>query len=109
MKDNLLMYLPLIAVVLFMIILTVLQQKKQKKRMEEMQEALKVGVKVRTAGGFIGTMVAVTEATVIVELRPDNVRAELLKRAVAPLDEPVPDFQDEEEPVSEEEDAPTEE
>ena len=109
MQDNLMMYLPLIILVIVMIVLTVLSQRKQKKRMEEIQDALKVGVKVRTAGGFIGTIVGVTETTVILELRPDNIRAELLKRAVAPLDEPVADFSEEEEPTPAEEDAPTEE
>lgn len=86
-----LQYLPIIAIFVIMIGMTVWQQRKQKKRMEDLNNSLRAGIKVRTAGGFLGTIVGVNEDTVYVELNPDKTKVELLKGAVAPLDEaPAP-------------------
>ena len=100
--EALVQYLPIIAIFAIMIGMTVWQSKKQKKRMQELNDSLKIGVKVRTAGGFLG----ITEDTVYVELNPDKVKVELLKGAVAPMDEqPVPVQQ----PVQEEAQEPEQE
>ena len=104
--EALVQYLPIIAIFAIMIGMTVWQSKKQKKRMQELNDSLKIGVKVRTAGGFLGTVVGITEDTVYVELNPDKVKVELLKGAVAPMDEqPVPVQQ----PVQEEAQEPEQE
>ena len=84
--DIFVQYLPIIAIFALMIGLTVWQQKKQKKRMEELNESIRTGIKVRTAGGFLGTVVGVNPDTVYVELDPDKIKVELMKGAVAPLD-----------------------
>ena len=85
-------YIYLIAIIAIFAVTSILSQRKQKKRMEQLAESLRAGVKVRTAGGFIGTILAVNEDTVVLELSPDNVRAELLKAAVAqPLNQPAED------------------
>ena len=104
--EALVQYLPIIAIFAIMIGMTVWQSKKQKKRMQELNDSLKIGVKVRTAGGFLGTVVGITEDAVYVELNPDKVKVELLKGAVAPMDEqPVPVQQ----PVQEEAQEPEQE
>ena len=80
-------YLYWIIILVVFVLMTIIPQRKQKKRMQQMVESLRTGVKVRTAGGFIGTIVAVYEDTVILELAPDQIRVELLKGAVAPLEQ----------------------
>ena len=89
-----LQYLPIIAIFVIMIGMTAairVSVRKQKKRMEDLNNSLRAGIKVRTAGGFLGTIVGVNEDTVYVELNPDKTKVELLKGAVAPLDEaPAP-------------------
>ena len=80
-------YLYWIIILVVCVLMMIIPQRKQKKRMQQMVESLRTGVKVRTAGGFIGTIVAVYEDTVILELAPDQIRVELLKGAVAPLEQ----------------------
>ena len=80
-------YLYWIIILVVFVLMMIIPQRKQKKRMQQMMESLRTGVKVRTAGGFIGTIVAVYEDTVVLELAPDQVRVELLKGAVAPLEQ----------------------
>ncbi|MBR6816745.1 MAG: preprotein translocase subunit YajC [Clostridia bacterium] len=82
-------YLPIILVFALMIGMSFFSQRKQKKQLQERLDSLRVGVTVRTAGGFVGTIAAVMEDSVIVELNPDKVRVELLKGAVAPLEQPL--------------------
>ncbi len=96
-------YIYLIAIIAIFAVTSILSQRKQKKRMEQLAESLRAGVKVRTAGGFIGTILAVNEDTVVLELSPDNVRAELLKAAVAPLEQPLNQPAEDEEPTKLEE------
>lgn len=91
-------YLYWVVIAVVFILMMILPQRKQKKRMQEMMESLRVGVKVRTAGGFIGTITAVHEDTVVLELAPDGVRVELLKGAVAPLEQQLNQPAVEEEP-----------
>ncbi len=80
-------YLYWIIILAVFVVMMIIPQRRQKKRMQQMMESLRLGVKVRTAGGFIGTIIAVYDDTVILELNPDKVRVELLKGAVAPLEQ----------------------
>ena len=82
-------YIYLIAIIAIFAVTSILSQRKQKKRMEQLAESLRAGVKVRTAGGFIGTILAVNEDTVVL--------------AVAPLEQPLNQPAEDEEPTKIEE------
>lgn len=83
-------YLGIMLVVFFLV--TVIPQRKRQKQLQQIRESLKVGMKVRTAGGFLGTIILVTEETVMLECGPNKVQLEILKGAVAPADEaPLPE------------------
>ncbi len=95
------LYLILIAVAFFA--MTIIPQRRRQKRAEAIRNSLHSGMKVRTAGGFLGTIVSVTEDTVVIECSPDKTRLEILKGAVMPSEEePV------KEPVEEEAEKPDE-
>lgn len=57
-------------------------ENKRKKKAEEMRNSLKKGDKITTIGGIVGTVVQVTDQTIILETSDDRVRVELTKWAV---------------------------
>ncbi len=82
-------YLGIVLVAFFLI--TIIPQRKRQKQLQEIRDSLKAGMKVRTAGGFLGTIVLVTDETVMIECGPGKVQLEILKGAVAPVEEPLPE------------------
>jgi preprotein translocase subunit YajC len=59
------------------------QQQRQKKQ-QEMIEALRVGDRIVTVGGFYGSVVAIKEYTFIIKIAED-VQVELQKNAIGQL------------------------
>ena len=62
--------------------LLILPQQKQAKKHKEMINNLQKGDKIITSGGLIGTIVAVTEKDITVQLA-ENVKVKLIKSYVA--------------------------
>ena len=58
-------------------------ENKRKKEAEEMRSALKVGDKVNTIGGVVGTVVSVKDTTFVIETSADQVRVEFEKWALS--------------------------
>ena len=58
-------------------------ENKRKKEAEEMRSALKVGDKVNTIGGVVGTVVSVKDSTFVIETSADQVRVEFEKWALS--------------------------
>ncbi|MCX5786371.1 MAG: preprotein translocase subunit YajC [Elusimicrobia bacterium] len=61
-------FIPLAAIMLIFYFLLIRPQQKQMKEMKKMLEALKVGDKVLTNGGIIGTISAVREHELEIEI-----------------------------------------
>ena len=57
--------------------------KKQKKQQETMLASLEAGKEVITSGGIVGTIVNVSPDTLILRIRPDNVKLQVARSAVA--------------------------
>lgn len=55
---------------------------KQKKQQQEMVEALKSGDSVITNGGITGTVVSVDSDTIVLRVKPDNVKLQFARSAV---------------------------
>jgi preprotein translocase YajC subunit len=75
----------LIYVVVFgalMIFMTTRGRKKQAAQSQMMQQALGVGVEVRTIGGLLGTVIELTDEHVVVETTP-GVKLKFTKQAIA--------------------------
>ena len=74
------MLVMLVAIFYFMMIRP---ENKRKKEAEAMRSALKVGDKITTIGGIIGTVVDVKEDKFVIETSADRVRMELQKWALS--------------------------
>ncbi len=58
---------------------------KQKKQQQEMIEQLKSGDSVVTTGGITGTVVSVDNDTIVLRVKPDNVKLQFARSAVTQL------------------------
>ena len=77
---------PLVPVILMVIIFYVvlfMPMRRRQRKHEAMLEALKAGDVVATNGGLVGTVVALTEKTVTLRVKPDNVKLEFARGAVS--------------------------
>ena len=73
----------LIAVVFYFLLFMPMQ--KQKKRQAQMLAELKSGDQVVTSGGIVGTITAVENDTIIVRVKPDNLKLQISRSAVSSL------------------------
>lgn len=81
---------PLLPIVLMMGIfymLVIMPSRKRQKRLEEMLANLSTGDKVITNGGIIGTVVGLADGTVTLRVKPDSVKLEFSRSAVAGMAE----------------------
>lgn len=58
-------------------------ENKRKKDAEQLRNSLKKGDKITTIGGIVGTIVHVSDSTIVIETSEDRVRMELTKWAVS--------------------------
>jgi preprotein translocase subunit YajC len=78
--SSILMLVLLLVIFYFMLIRP---ENKRKKQAEQMRNSLKKGDKITTIGGIVGTIVQVTDNTIVIETSDDRVRMELTKWAVS--------------------------
>ena len=78
--STIIMLVVMVAVFYFMLIRP---ENKKKKAAEEMRSSLKVGDKITTIGGIVGTIVHIKEENIVIETSADRVRMELAKWSVS--------------------------
>ena len=79
-------YLPILFAFVVIYFMLFLPMQKQKKQQQKMLSELQNGSVVVTSGGIIGTIVAVNaDETLVVRVRPDNVKLQIARSAVAGL------------------------
>lgn len=78
-------FLPLIAIVAIFYFLVFMPMQKQKKQQAQMLADLQTGAEVLTTGGIIGTIVSITGDLLILRVKPDNIKLQLSRSAVASL------------------------
>ncbi|MBI4891623.1 MAG: preprotein translocase subunit YajC [Acidobacteria bacterium] len=84
--NALLQFLPIILIFGIFYFLLFLPMQKQKKAQQRMLSELKNGDEVVTNGGILGTIVAVNDDdTIVVRVKPDNVKLQMARGAVASL------------------------
>ena len=78
-------FLPMIAIVAIFYFLVFMPMQKQKKQQAQMLASLAAGNEVITSGGIQGIIVSLSEDSVVLRVRPDNVKLQVARSAVANL------------------------
>ena len=86
--NPLISFLPLIFIVAIFYFLVFMPMQKQKKQQSAMLAGLQAGNDVVTTGGIVGTIVSVAQDTLIVRVKPDNIKLQITRAAVASLVKP---------------------
>ena len=81
-------FLPLIFIVAIFYFLVFMPMQRQKKQQASMLAGLQAGNEVVTTGGIVGTVVSVAPDTLIVRVKPDNIKLQIARSAVASLVNP---------------------
>src|SRR3954449_9779979 len=81
----LLQFAPIVVIFGIFYLLLFLPMQKQKKAQAKMLSELKSGDAVVTTGGIIGTITAVDADTVILRIKPDNLKLQVARSAVSAL------------------------
>ncbi len=81
-------FLPILLIFAIFYFLLFLPMQRQKKRQQKMLAELQAGNVVLTSGGIIGTIVSLDEDMIVLRVKPDNIKIQVARNAVAGL---VPD------------------
>ena len=77
----------LIIMVVAMFALMILPQRKREKKVKNMLGALKAGDRIKTIGGFYGTIVNIKEDVVTIAVGPDKVKLTIVRNAIAGVED----------------------
>ena len=84
-SSSLLSFLPIILMIAIFYFLVFMPMRKQQKNTKEMIKTLQNGQTVLTTGGIIGTIVAVNDDTLILRIKPDNLKLQVSRNSVTSL------------------------
>jgi len=76
-------FLPIILIFGIFYFLLFLPMQRQKKQQQKMLANLQPGDEVITTGGIMGAIVKVEEASLVIRVKPDNLKLEVSRQAVA--------------------------
>jgi preprotein translocase subunit YajC len=77
--------LPLVLMFGIMYFLLFLPMQRQKKQTQKMLTELKSGDNVVTTGGIVGTVTALDKDTLIIRVKPDNLKLQITRASVSGL------------------------
>lgn len=75
--------LPLIVMFAIMYFLLFLPMQRQKKQQQKMLSELKSGDTVITSGGIVGTIVGLEKDTLVIRVKPDNIKLQVSRSSVS--------------------------
>ena len=79
-------FLPLVFIVIIFYFLVFMPMQRQKKQQAAMLSGLQSGSEVVTTGGIVGTIVSINnDDTLIIRIKPDNVKLQVARSAVSSL------------------------
>ena len=84
-SNPLMSFLPLIFIVAIFYFLVFMPMQKQKKQQAQMLSSLQTGTDVLTTGGIVGTIISITDTTLVLRVKPDNIKLQVMRSAVASL------------------------
>jgi preprotein translocase subunit YajC len=76
-------FLPMILIFVIFYFLLFLPMQRQKKQQKQMLATLQNGNIVQTSGGIIGSIVSLSDDTLVIRVKPDNLKLEIARSAVA--------------------------
>jgi preprotein translocase subunit YajC len=74
--------LPIVLMIAIFYFLVFMPMRRQQKNQKEMVKSLQNGQTVLTTGGIIGTIVAVNDDTLILRIKPDNLKLQIARSSV---------------------------
>ncbi len=83
--NSIALFAPYILIALVFYFLLFMPMQKQKKKQAEMLKNLKSGDVVTTNGGIVGTIVSADQDTIVLRVKPDNVKLQFSRSAVATM------------------------
>ena len=87
-SNPLINFLPIVFIGAIFYFLVFMPMQRQKKQQAAMLAGLQSGNEVVTTGGIVGTVVSVAQDTLIVRVKPDNIKLQIARSAVASLVNP---------------------
>lgn len=75
-------FLPLILIFVIFYFMLIRPQKKREKEVQSMRSSLEVGDEIITAGGIVGTIVALKEDTILIETGSDRSKIRITRWAI---------------------------
>ncbi len=90
-SSPLLGFLPILLIFAIFYFLLFLPMQRQKKQQQKMIRELQPGSVVLTSGGIMGTIVSLDDDTVVLRVKPDNVKLQVARGSVASV---VPEKKD---------------
>ena len=82
-NSSLFLFVAIAGMFVLMYFTSIRPQKKREKQHNEMMAALTKGDKVMTIGGFMAKVYSVKDTTLVIEILPDNIKAEVSKRSIS--------------------------
>ena len=77
--------LPIVLMVAIFYFLVFMPMRRQQKNQKDMIKSLENGQTVLTSGGIIGTIVVVNDDTLILRVKPDNLKIQVARSAITSL------------------------
>jgi preprotein translocase subunit YajC len=77
--------LPIVLMIAIFYFLVFMPMRRTQKAQKEMVKSLQNGQTVLTSGGIIGTVVVVNDDTLILRIKPDNLKIQIARSAVTSL------------------------
>jgi preprotein translocase subunit YajC len=81
--NSLLGFLPILLIFGIFYFLLFLPMQKQRKQTAKMLAGLQTGDNVVTSGGIVGTIVSLDSDTVVLRVKPDNIKIQMARSAVS--------------------------
>ena len=83
--NSLLGFLPILLIFGIFYFLLFLPMQRQRKQTQKMLAGLQNGNTVATSGGIIGTIVAIEDETLVLRVKPDNVKIQVARSSVSSM------------------------
>jgi preprotein translocase subunit YajC len=74
--------LPIVLMIAIFYFLVFMPMRKQQAKQKDMLKSLENGQTVVTSGGLVGTIIAVNDDTLILRIKPDNIKLQFARSAV---------------------------
>lgn len=78
-------FVPILLIFAIFYFLLFMPMQRQKKQQQKMLKELQNGNTVLTSGGIVGTIVAIDDDTLVLRVKPDNVKLQVARSAVSSL------------------------